>query len=136
MALLGKRDGSVRSAHLGNMIRLFFFAYHLRWVYITKTHTGLQNIQKKNTQQLHVAEISLHKAIPFSIQHLYCLKNNNIISRTKLNLSLFQNKCFTIQHFLVHMRVIGTVTKICALYFFGLNTIFMNLVTTLVGGKG
>ena len=47
---------------------------------IPKTHTGLQKIQKKkNTQQLHVAghysaEISLNKAISFSIQHLYCLK--------------------------------------------------------------
>ena len=61
-----------------------FFAYHLRRVYIHKTHTGLQEIQKKKKkkkkkQQLHVAghynaEISLHKAIPFSIQHLYCLK--------------------------------------------------------------
>ena len=48
-----------------------FFAYHLKWVYIPKTHTGLQKIQI-NTQQLHVtgynnAETSLHKAIPFSI---------------------------------------------------------------------
>ena len=34
---------------------------------------------KTNTKQPHVAgyynaEISLHKAVPFSIQHLYCLK--------------------------------------------------------------
>ena len=60
---------------------LSFFAYHLRWVYIPKTHTGLQKIKKKTkkNKQLHVAgyynaEISLHKAILFSIQHLYCLK--------------------------------------------------------------
>ena len=26
---------------------LLFFAYHLSWVYIPKTHTGLQKIQKK-----------------------------------------------------------------------------------------
>ena len=80
----------------------FFFAYHLRWVYLPKTHTGLQKIQKrkkKNTQQLYVAgyyntEISLHKAIPFSIQHLYCLKYTDTISRIRLNLSLFQNLWF------------------------------------------
>ena len=77
-----------------------FFAYHLRWVYIHKTHTGLQKIQKQNTLQLHVAghysaEMSLHKAIPFSIQHSYCLKCiKHTISRTRLNLSLFQNLWF------------------------------------------
>ena len=52
VALLGNRDGSDPSAHLRNMTRLFpFFAYHLRWVYIPKTHTGLQKIQKKKKRK-------------------------------------------------------------------------------------
>ena len=49
MALLGNRDGSDPSAHLRNMTRLFpffFIAYHLRWVYIPKTHTSLQIYKK------------------------------------------------------------------------------------------
>ena len=49
----GNKDGSGQSAHLRNMIRLYFFAYHLRWMYIPKTHTGLQKIQR-NIQQPHV----------------------------------------------------------------------------------
>ena len=44
--LLGNRDGSDQSAHIRNLFRLFFFAYHLRRTYIPKTHTGLQKIQK------------------------------------------------------------------------------------------
>ena len=47
VALLGKKDGSGQSAHLRNMIILFFFVYLLRWMYIPKTHSGLQIIQKK-----------------------------------------------------------------------------------------
>ena len=75
------------------------FAYHLRWTYIPKTHTGLQKIHKKNTQQLHVAGyynagISLHKAIVyFSVSNFYIASNKNTISGTRLNLSLFQNLC-------------------------------------------
>ena len=78
------------------------FAYHLRWMYIPKTCTGLQKIQKKkkkNTQQLHVAgyynaEISLHKAIVYlSVSNFYTASNKNTISGTRLNLSLFQNLC-------------------------------------------
>ena len=46
------KDGSGHAAHLRNMIRLFFFiyyffAYHPRWMYIPKPHTGFQKIQKK-----------------------------------------------------------------------------------------
>ena len=47
VALHGYRDGLDQSAHLGNMTILFFFAYHLRWMYIRKTHTGLQKYKKK-----------------------------------------------------------------------------------------
>ena len=62
-------------------------------------HTLDYRKYKRNTQQLHVveyynAEIFLHKAIPFSIQHLYCLKYIHTISRTRLNLSLFKNLWF------------------------------------------
>ena len=80
--LLGNRDGSDQSAHLRNLIRLFFFAYHLRWTYIPKTHSGLQKIQK-NTHVLHVAgycnaEITLQKAIVYlSVSNIYialCIK--------------------------------------------------------------
>ena len=64
VALLGNRDGSDQPAHLRNLIRFFFF---LRWMFIPKAHSGLQKIQKRNTQQLYDAgyynaEISLHKA--------------------------------------------------------------------------
>ena len=100
--LTWERDASVQSAHLRNLIRLFFFAYYLRWMYISTTHTALQEIQKKkrkkkqedNVTGSYNAEISLHKAIPFKIQHLYCLKYKITISRTRLNLSLFQNLWF------------------------------------------
>ena len=66
---------------------------------IAETHTELQKIQNKKKQQFHVAayvnaEISLHKAIPFSIQNLICLKYKNTISRTRLNLSVFKNLWF------------------------------------------
>ena len=42
--LLGNRDGSDQSAHLHNLIRhSSFFAYHLRWTYIPKTHWITEN---------------------------------------------------------------------------------------------
>ena len=40
VVLLGNKDGSGHSAHLRNMIRLFF-------VFCISSHTGLQKIQKK-----------------------------------------------------------------------------------------
>ena len=72
---------------------LFFFAYYLRWMYISETHL-ITEIRKKNAQQPHVvrdynAKVSLHKVISFSFKQLYCLKYKNTISRTRLNLSLF-----------------------------------------------
>ena len=38
-----------------NMTKSSFFAYHLRWVYIPKTHTGLQKIQKKKKKKKYPA---------------------------------------------------------------------------------
>ena len=51
VALLGNRDGSDQSAHLHNLTRIVtsFIAYHLRWMYIPTTHTGLQKIKKTAT---------------------------------------------------------------------------------------
>ena len=47
MALLGNRMAQIRLRIFAIWLGSSFFAYHLRWVYIPKTHTGLQKIQKK-----------------------------------------------------------------------------------------
>ena len=88
-----------------NRLRIFairpdssFFAYHLRWVYIPKTNTGLQKIQKKTKkkQKLHVTGIIMRKylyiKLYLSVSNIYIalsIKHTN--SRTRLNISLFQN---------------------------------------------
>ena len=53
-----------------------FFAYHLRWTYIPKTHTRLQKIKKIPINFMwrgyYYAEISLHKAIVYhSVSNIY-----------------------------------------------------------------
>ena len=45
--------GSLCASSQYDQTLLLFFAHHLRWMYIPKTHTGLQKIQK-NIQQPHV----------------------------------------------------------------------------------
>ena len=98
MALLGNRDGSDPSSHLRNMTRLFPFfrissemgAHTLRHTLAYRKYKKKKKKKKKHTQQLHVAgyynaEISLHIDIPFSIQHLYCLKykTHHFLNKTK-----------------------------------------------------
>ena len=39
--------GSVCASSQYGQTLLSFFVYHLRWMHIPKTHTGLQKIQKK-----------------------------------------------------------------------------------------
>ena len=82
---------------------LLFFAYHLRWGYIPKTHTVLEKIQKKKKKKYpatscggyYNAEISLYIKLYPSVSNIYsALKYKNTVSRTRLNLSLFQNLWF------------------------------------------
>ena len=100
MALPGNRDGSDPSAHLRNMTRLFpLFAYHLSWVYIPKTHTGLQKRQKKIPSNFMWRGIIMRKypyiKLYLSVSNNYiALSIKHTISRTRLNLSLFQNLRF------------------------------------------
>ena len=90
---------SVRASSQSDQALLFRILSEMD-VHIYDTHWITGNTKKRKKKQednvtgSYNAEISLYKAIPFKIQHLYCLKYKITISRTRLNLSLFQNLWF------------------------------------------
>ena len=80
-----------------------FSAYHLRWVYIPKTHTGLQKLlPQKNKEMLSnfmwrgiIMQKYPYIKLYLSVSNIYiALSIKHIISLTRLNLFLFQNMWF------------------------------------------
>ena len=100
MALLGKRNGSDSSAHLRNMTRLFFCfrTSSEMGVHTQDTHWFTEN--KKEIPSNFMWRGIIMRKYPYiklylSVSIIYiALSIKHTISRTRLNLSLFQNLWF------------------------------------------
>ena len=114
--LLGYRDASEQSAHLRNLIRLFFF--HISFDKdVPKTHTGFRKY-KQTKKKLHVAgyynaEISLHKAIRgyLSVSNIYIALSIKIPFLTSLFQNLWYHSLMNVLFNSYHVTVIPSLNQ-------------------------